>query len=198
MLSALVAAAPTAGVLILVPQGFSLSISQVYVATREALEDETLVEVAPLDLFSSTMRQDMVRSCATDADCFLGLVQESRMSIDELLIVSLSRLDDTLLVAARWLNVAQRRQPKAHALESSPGRPLVETMKAVLSKVVPSGAWGFVAAVRAESEPSGAVATLRDRSCVTPCVFSRLAPGSYEVSFALEAHQRAVAQVLQP
>ena len=187
----MMAAPPSVGVLVLVPEGSARSISEIYGATRRALETETVVRVAPLDVFSMDLRQDMVRTCAADPECFLRLVRRTRMTIDELLIVSLSSIGDVSLVAARWLSVGGRREARSHAIEANPGGTLDEAMQRVLPKVVPPGAWGYVASVDAVSDPPGAVATLRERSCVTPCRFGRLVPGDHDVSFALEGHRAA-------
>jgi hypothetical protein len=195
------------GILILAAEDARLPISELYAAARGALEAETSLEVAPLDVFAES--QADLRSCAGDGRCFAARIRDSGVELDLLLTLSAGRIKSTTLLGFRLIDLGTKTDLGATGAEL--GGSLGDVMRAELARIVPPGLWGQVGSLLVEVEPAGAEVQLGPRSCVAPCRIERLKPDRYEIAAkhpgfllgrataVVTAHQRASVRVdLEP
>ena len=88
-------------------------LTDVYAVVRQGIEAETALEVAPLEVFPSSVRDSAIRRCAGDGACFANTVRESGVAVDWLLLVSADRLGEGVLLGLRLvdLRLAAAGQP---------------------------------------------------------------------------------------
>lgn len=168
-------------ILVLSEAASGYPISEVYGATRRPLEENTALRVAPLEAIGIDERDAVIRACAGDAACFVRRLQATRGEVDLLLAVSVDRPGEDLLLGLRLIDTRSQEQIGATGAEIPAGMALEGAVERLLPDVVPVTVWGQVAGVQISSDPSSAEATVSGRSCVTPCTFERLAPGTYTV-----------------
>lgn len=161
-------------------------LTDVYAVVRQGIEAETALEVAPLEVFPSSVRDSAIRRCAGDGACFANTVRESGVAVDWLLLVSADRLGEGVLLGLRLvdLRLAAAGQPPNLAAvgEQLPeGTSLLRALKDYLEQVFPRDVWGEVASLKIEVEQPGAEVVVGPKTCVSPCAFERLAPDDYEV-----------------
>ena len=172
----------TVAILILTSEKAGFNLSEVYGATRRPLERHTALRVEPLEAIGLQERQAAIRECAGDAGCFVRRLRAARDDVDLLLAVSVDRPDRELLLGLRLIDTRRRRQIGATGDEVPIGMSLEGVLEERLPDVVPATVWDRIASVRIASRPDSAEASIAGQSCVTPCFFDRLAPGSYELT----------------
>jgi hypothetical protein len=183
------------GILVLTPPGFELSPSDVYDTARAILERETLLEIAPYDVFSESMRQDAVRTCANDPSCFLERFLATGTRIDLLLVATVAEVVREWRVGLRLIDA------KGSSLGQLGGEcdrsTLGPAMNDLLARLIPSTIWGQLGSIEVITDPPGARAELGAKSCFTPCRFDRIAPGEHAILFRREGFvaQRAAVNV---
>lgn len=161
--------------------------TDVYAVVRQGIEAETALEVAPLEVFPSTVRENAIRQCAGDPRCFAGKVREAGVQVDWLLLVSADRLGEGVLLGLRLIDLrlaAANQPPELQAIgEQLPeGVSLLRAIKDYLAQVFPRDVWGQVASLKIEVDQPNAEVLVGQKTCVSPCSFARLAPGDYDVT----------------
>jgi len=161
--------------------------TDVYAVVRQGIEAETALEVAPLEVFPSSVRDTAIRQCAGDGACFAGKVRDAGVEVDWLLLVSADRLGEGVLLGLRLIDMrlaAAGQTPNLAAVgEQLPeGTSLLRAIKDYQEQVFPRDVWGQVASLKIEVEQPNAEVLVGAKTCVSPCNFARLAPGPYEVT----------------
>ncbi len=161
-------------------------LTDVYAVVRQGIEAETALEVAPLEVFPSSVRDAAIRQCAGDGSCFATKVREAGVAVDWLLLVSADRLGEGVLLGLRLVDLrlaASGQPPNLAAVgEQLPeGTSLLRAIKDYLEQVFPRDVWGEVASLKIEVEQPGAEVVVGPKTCVSPCNFDRLAPGEYDL-----------------
>jgi hypothetical protein len=185
----------TIGILVLTPESFELSVNDLYTSARTAIEAETVLSVAPVDLFSESVRQVAIRRCAGDAKCFLSQFEQSGVPVDLLLTISVARLDERLLLGLRLISAKAAVELAAGGGEIAWDLPLARVMESELARIFPRDVWGRISFVEVRAEPAGAEVKMAGRSCRAPCRIGRLAPGPHEVIVERQGFSTHRAQV---
>lgn len=188
-LPALAQEAPPKSVAVFVLSGEKVGapMTDVYAVVRQGIEAETALEVAPLEVFPSTVRETAIRQCAGDGLCFAGKVREAGVQVDWLLLVSADRLGEGVLLGLRLIDLrlaAANKDPNVKTIgEQLPeGVSLLRAIKDYLEQVFPRDVWGQVASLKIEVDQPNAEVIVGSKTCVSPCSFARLAPGDYDVT----------------
>lgn len=158
----------------------------VYASTREAIEEHTVLEVAPLDVFSDSMRAQTIRLCAGDGRCFANKLAASGVHVDLLLTVSADRLGESVLLGMRLVDTRRARRGDAPDLatvgEGLPaGVSLLRAIRDQLPRVFGESIWGQIASLVVEADRPNAEVLVGEITCVSPCKLGRMRPGRYEV-----------------
>lgn len=177
------AEAPTAAIIVLAGEDSGFPLSETYARARAVIEANTALNVAPFDFLSIDERTDAIRRCAGDAACFADALRATSggASVSFLLLISINRAGESSLLSFLLVDVEARRQLGVSANEMQFGISLGGAMEAELPKVFPATVWGQVSSVDVRTDPPGAEVSIAGRSCVSPCVLNRLAPGRQEV-----------------
>jgi hypothetical protein len=175
------------GILALTPPGFELSASEVYELARAVIEKETILEIAPFDVFSESMRQDAVRTCANDPACFLERFTATGTKIDLLLVASVADVDDQWLLGLRL--VGAKGEDLGQLGTECDRSSFSRAMEDQLARLIPPSIWGQVGSIEAITRPAGARAELGARTCLTPCRFERVALGEQTIMFGLDGFE---------
>ncbi len=171
----------TVAILILSGEEAGLALSDIYADARKAIEGHTALNVAPLDAIGLAEREAAIRECAGKADCFARKVRINSGTIDQLLTVSVDRLDQGLLLGFRLVDVKTEQELGATGDEVPVGMSMFGAMEQQLGQVFPTTIWNQIASVTITTEPPNAEVSLGGRACASPCELKRMIPGTYEV-----------------
>jgi hypothetical protein len=170
-------------VLILSGEEAGIPLSEVYGNARKAIEENTALVVAPLDVISLNNREAAIRDCAGKAACFAAKVRgTAEVQVELLLTVSVDRLDEGTLVGFRLVDVGSEQEIGAAGDEVPVGMSMLGAMERQLPDVFPKSVWGQIANLSVVTQPEGAEVTVAGRSCVSPCDLKRILPGTYAIS----------------
>jgi hypothetical protein len=172
----------TVAILILSGEEAGLALSNIYSDARKAIEGHTAMNVAPLDAIGLAEREAAIRECAGKADCFARKVRINSGAIDQLLTVSVDRLDQGLLLGFRLVDVKTEQELGATGDEVPVGMSMFGAMEQQLAQVFPTTVWNQIAAVTIQTEPANAEVSIGGRACASPCELKRMIPGTYEVT----------------
>ena len=173
----------TVAILILSGEEAGIPLSQLYGDARRVIEDNTPLNVAPLDVIALNQREAAIRDCAGKPECFAKKVRVSATShVDWLLTVSIDRLEDSTLIGLRLVDVGSAEEIGAAGDEVPLGMSMIGTMERQLPSVFGETVWGQIATLEVKTSPEGAEVTVAGRSCVSPCVLTRLPPRTYAIS----------------
>ncbi len=190
MLSAPVSAAPplpvNVAILVLRTDETGVATSEIYSAARNAIERNTVLDVAPFEVFSTAVRAEAIRECAGDGRCFAEKLRRTGAEVDLLLAISADQLDDAMLLGLRLVDsrLAQdglRPDIAAIGEELPPGTSFEAALNRYLPRVFPPSLWGQIGTISVTANQGNAEVHVGARSCVTPCEMKRLRPGSYDV-----------------
>lgn len=185
----LVAQPPASTVAVLaLAGGGDIALSDLVLSAQQAIEKKTALRVQTLD----PGKEDDVRACAGDPDCFVKQLRRAGSNADLLLTVSVTAIGEgqvllgILLVDARSEGeLAGRVKIKTGELaeELPPGVSPTRAMTDYIAKVFPANLWGEIASLQVGANEENAEVELRGAglSCVTPCTIDRVYPGRYEV-----------------
>ncbi len=173
----------TVAVLILSGEDSGIPLSEVYGNARKAIEENTALVVAPLDVLALEEREAAIRECAGKAACFAQKVRANATTqVDLLLTVSLDRLDEGTLLGFRLVDVGSEEEIGAAGDEVPVGMSMLGAMERQLPEVFPKTVWGQISNLTITTQPDGAEVTVAGRSCVSPCELTRIVPGKYQVT----------------
>ncbi len=173
----------TVAVLILSGEEAGIPLSEVYGNARKAIEENTALVVAPLDVLALEEREAAIRECAGKAACFASKVRANATTqVDLLLTVSLDRLDEGTLLGFRLVDVGSEEEIGTAGDEVPVGMSMLGAMERQLPDVFPKSVWGQISNLTITTQPDGAEVTVAGRSCVSPCELTRIVPGKYEVT----------------
>jgi hypothetical protein len=173
----------TVAILILSGEEAGIPLSEVYGNARKAIEENTALVVAPLDVIALEEREAAIRECAGKAACFASKVRASATTqVDLLLTVSLDRLDEGTLLGFRLVDVGSEEEIGTAGDEVPVGMSMLGAMERQLPDVFTSRVWGQIANLSITTQPDGAEVSVAGRSCVSPCELTRIVPGRYDVA----------------
>lgn len=173
----------TVAILILSGEDAGIPLSEIYGNARKAIEENTSLNVAQLDVIGLNEREAAIRECAGKAACFAQKVRANATTqVDLLLTVSVDRLDEGTLVGFRLVDVGSEQEIGAAGDEVPVGMSMLGAMERQLPDVFPKSVWGQIANLEVGTTPEGAEVNAAGRSCVSPCALTRLPPGTYVIS----------------
>jgi hypothetical protein len=177
---------PLLAILVLPAPSLGIPASEVYLACRGAIEEETIFRVAGLDIFSRSLEEEAVRECAGDGVCFARKLSDSGSQADWLLTVAMDRLGEDVAIGLRLINIGD-------ALSGKGGERIVSEMipsstaplrgiTGMLPKIFDGQGWGQLAGLRVDVEQSGAEILVDEQICVSPCQLEGLSAGTHRVT----------------
>jgi hypothetical protein len=173
------------GILILTAEDVDIPLVDLYTSARTAVEAETALRVAPLDLFSESVRQDAIKHCAGEGRCFLEKFRASGVRIDLLLTISVARLDERLLLGLRLADARRTGGDEiaAKGVAVEKGTSIEARLREELRSVFGPTLWGQVGAIAVRAE-AGAEVRVEDHACVAPCRIERVPPRTYAIEIS--------------
>lgn len=173
----------TVAILILSGEDAGIPLSEIYGNARKAIEENTALNVAQLDVIGLNEREAAIRECAGKAACFARKVRTNATTqVDLLLTASVDRLDEGTLIGFRLVDVGSAQEIGAAGDEVPVGMSMLGAMERQLPEVFPKSVWGQIANLEIATTPEGAEVNAAGRSCVSPCELTRLPPGTYAIS----------------
>jgi hypothetical protein len=180
----------TVAILILSGEEAGIPLSEVYGNARKAIEENTALVVAPLDVLALEEREAAVRECAGKAACFAAKVRANATTqVDLLLTVSLDRLDEGTLLGFRLVDVGSEEEIGTAGDEVPVGMSMLGAMERQLPDVFTTRVWGQIANLTVTTQPDGAEVTVAGRSCVSPCDLTRIVPGRYDIGIKKSGYE---------
>lgn len=173
------------GILILAAEDVDIPWVDLYTSARTAVEANTALRVAPLDLFSESVRQDAIKHCAGEGRCFLEKFRASGVRIDLLLTISAARLDERLLLGLRLADArrAGGEEIAAKGVAVDKGASIEARLREELASVLGPEIWGQVGAIAVDAD-TGAEVRVEDQVCVAPCRIERIPPRAYAIEIS--------------
>lgn len=186
----------TVAILILSGEESGIPLSEVYGNARKAIEENSALVVAPLDVLALEEREAAIRECAGKAACFASKVRANATTqVDLLLTVSLDRIDEGTLLGFRLVDVGSEEEIGTAGNEVPAGMSLLGAMERQLPEVFPRSVWGQISNLTVNTQPEGAEVTVAGRSCVSPCELTRIVPGTYDIAIKKSGYEPWSGQV---
>lgn len=158
-------------------------------AARAAILEHTALDLVSVDALPFDRPANDVRRCAGRPACFVDLARGSGVRFDWLLVLGLDHLDDEWTLSYRLIDAHEPMTQRSVGVEVS--HDAVPTIGALVTRALREALpehWGQAGQLSIRGTPSGAEATLGRRSCVTPCVLSRLPSGPQVLELRAPGH----------
>lgn len=179
-------------ILVLPAPELGIASSEIYVSCRRAIEENSAFRVTSLDVFSQSLKQEVVRECAGNSQCFARKMLESRTDAAWLLTVALDRLGDEFAVGLRLIEIksALRKQEEEVVVsEMVPkGTEPLTGLTQLLPKVFAAHSWGRLGNIIVDAEPSNSEVLINDEICVSPCKVRNLRAGGHRVVVSMPGY----------
>ena len=179
-------------ILVLPAPELGIASSEIYVACRRAIEENSAFRVTSLDVFSQSLKQEVIRECAGNSQCFAKKMRESRTDAEWLLTVALDRLGEEFAVGFRLIEIksALKKQEEEVVVSEMVPRgtdPLVGLTQ-LLPKVFVGHNWGRLGNIIVSAEPSNSEVLIDDEICVSPCKVRNLPAGLHRVVVSMPGY----------
>lgn len=158
-------------------------------AARAAILEHTALDLVSVDALPFDRSVYDVRKCAGRPACFVELAQASAVRFDVLLVLGLDHLDDAWTLSYRLIDAEGEVSQRAVGVAVSHDvMPSISTLVDSALREALAEHWDRSGELSIRSTPSLAEAALDRRSCVTPCVLSRLPIGRHALELRAPGH----------
>lgn len=179
-------------ILVLPAPELGIATSEIYVTCRRAIEENSAFRVTSLDVFSQSLKQDVVRECAGNSQCFARKMRESRTDAEWLLTVALDKLGDEFAVGLRLIEIKsalEKREDETVVSEMVPqGTEPLRGLTELLPKVFAAHSWGRLGNIVVDAEPNNAEILINEDICVSPCKVRNLEAGVHRVVVSMPGY----------
>lgn len=175
--AASVASAQTLAIVPITSDASASSAERIRLAIVSELESATTWDVAPPEALPPQLRTADFQRCAGDSACFLELLGAR---FDDVLVVSLTRVEDHFTLGLRWVAAGDPMVLRATLLDGDDEASLIAGIPGALAAVFATR-WRRLGAVHVVTAVPGTEVSAGDAVCLAPCTLRGLPEGQQAI-----------------